>query len=110
MGVMEVNDILSRIDNADVEIAVKRTAELMYTGLEAARKNPRQNDNWDIVWVLYLGNGVEIVIGDRHTDFQPYVAWHCFNGNNYSWGHYCQTFGEAFLQAVEKIGHELHID
>lgn len=72
----------------------------------------RKNAEWDIIMgvnmpLKYGELPCEIVIGDRHTDFEPYVAWHCFNGNSYSWGHYCSTIECAIECAVEKVKNEL---
>lgn len=50
----------------------------------------------------------EIVIGKRDTAFEPYVAWHCFGGNSYSWGHYVQTKEDAMEEVIDKAKHELH--
>ena len=110
MGINEVVDVITRLHDEDVAIAVARTAEIVHCGMEFARKYPRKNDNWDIVWAIPVSDNTEIVIGDRHTDFQPFVAWHCFRGKDYSWGHYCQTFGGAFDCAMEKVRKELHLD
>lgn len=92
----------------------ERRAKLVALGTQLALDNPRKNDNWDIVWTLPVTTvpqkgclPCEIVIGNRHTDFQPYVAWHCFGGNSYAWGHYCQTFDGAFDEAMGKWGKEM---
>ena len=91
-------------------------AQLVIYGKELALINPRKNDRWDIVWAIPVPGETpkgclpcEIVIGKRHTDFQPYVAWHCFGGNSYAWGHYCQTFDGAFDCAIEKLCREVGI-
>ena len=110
MSINEVIDVITRLHNEDVAIAVARTSEIVHCGMEFARKYPRKNDNWDIVWSIPVSDDTEIVIGDRHTDFEPYVAWHCFRGESYAWGHYCQTFGGAFDCAMEKVRNELHLD
>ena len=89
--------LLAKQDGSIIDLAVEQTAEVVRAGMEYARKVERKNDT-------------EIVIGDRHTDFQPYVAWHCFRMESYAWGHYCQTFGGAFDCALEKIKKELHLD
>lgn len=114
---MSTNDVITmlveKIGNHDFvsrEEDVNKAVEIVHCGMDYAQKNPRKNDNWDIVWAIPVTDDTEIVIGDRHTDFQPYVAWHCFHGKNYSWGHYCQTFGGAFDCAMEKVRKELHID
>ena len=75
----------------------------------------RMNDNCEIIMSVNLPTRkgeqtCEIVIGDRHTDFEPYVAWHCFGGESYAWGHYCQTLDEALECAIDKIIHEIGCD
>ena len=102
--------LLAKQDGSIIDLAVEQTAEVVRAGMEYARKVERKNDNWDIVWAIPVSDDTEIVIGDRHTDFQPYVAWHCFRMESYAWGHYCQTFGGAFDCALEKIKKELHLD
>ena len=99
MGIAEIMDCITA-----------KSAEIVHMGMEYARKAERKNDEWDIVWAVPVSDDTEIVIGDRHTEFQPYVAWHCFRKEHYSWGHYCQTFGGAFDCAMEKICKELHLD
>ena len=49
----------------------------------------------------------EVVIGKRQTEFQPWVAWLCFNGTDYAYGDYCQTYGEALQCANEKMKREM---
>lgn len=49
----------------------------------------------------------EIVIGKRDTEFEPYVAWHCFDGTSYTWGHYVQTWEDAMEEVVFKVKDEL---
>lgn len=105
-----VQMLLAKRDGSIIDLAVEQTAEIVHCGMEYARKNPRKNDRWDIVWAIPVSDDTEIVIGDRHTDFQPFVAWHCFHGKEYSWGHYCQTFSGAFDCALEKIRKELKLD
>lgn len=75
----------------------------------------RMNDNWEIVFTVDLPTRMgertcEIVIGDRHTEFEPFVAWHCFGGSDYAWGHYCQTIEEATECAITKVAQELGCD
>lgn len=102
--------LLAKRDGSIIDLSIEQTAEIIHSGMEYAQKNPRKNDRWDIVWAIHVGDDTEIVIGNRHTDFQPFVAWHCFRGNAYSWGHYCNTFGGAFDCAMEKVRKELHLD
>ena len=107
-----VQMLLAKRDGSIIDLAVEQTAEIVHAGMEYARKNSRKNDNWDIVWAMPMPEkdgerSCEIVIGDRHTRFEPFVAWHCFDGESYAWGHYCQTFGGAFDCALEKIRKEL---
>lgn len=88
--------------------------ELFLCGCANAVLNPRKNDIWDIVCAVALPEKAgerkcEIVIGKRNTRFQPYVAWHCFDGNSYAWGHYVDTIGEAWECCKEKIRKELGI-
>ena len=91
--------------------------ELMAYGRKLAEENPQKNDRWDIEWCLpvpvvpRVGElSAEIVIGNRHTDFQPYVAWYRFGGKNYAYGDYCQTFDGAFNCAIQKMCRELGIE
>lgn len=75
----------------------------------------RKNCEWDIIMgvqlpIKYGERPCEVVIGDRHTDFEPYVAWHCFDGKSYSWGHYCDTLDQAIECAIEKVRMELGCD
>ena len=92
-------------------------ANLIAYGRKIAEENPQKIDNWDIEWCIPVpvvpAKGclpAEIVIGNRHTEFQPYVAWHCFGGKSYAWGAYCQTFDGAFDCAMEKLCREIGID
>ena len=91
--------------------------KLMAYGFRLAQANPRKNDRWDIMWALPVPAvprpgcmPAEIVIGKRNTEFQPFVAWHCFNGNSYAWGDYNQTFEGAFDCALDKLCRELGIE
>lgn len=102
-----VQMLLAKRDGSIIDIAVEQTAEVVCAGMEYARKNPRKNDNWDIVWAIPVSDDTEIVIGDRHTDFCPYVAWYCYNGSDYRTGDYTQTFGVVFQCALEKVRKEL---
>ena len=104
--------LLAKQDGSIIDLAVEQTAEVVRAGMEYARKCERKNDNWDIIWAMPMPEkdgerSCEIVIGNRHTRFEPFVAWHCFDGESYAWGHYCQTFGSAFDCAMEKIRKEL---
>jgi len=92
-------------------------AKLVLYGKQLALDNPRKNDRWDIVWAMPVPvvpqKGClpcEIVIGNRHTEFQPFVAWHCFGGNSYAWGAYCQTFEGAFECAMDKMCREIGLN
>jgi len=81
-------------------------------GFVNAMQNPRKNEEWDIEWVFPCPKKegeplCEIVIGNRHTEFQPYVAWHCFSGNSYAWGHYCNSLPDAFEEAMYKLMNEI---
>jgi len=94
----------------------ERRAKMIALGKQLALDNPRKNDIWDIVWAMPVPVApqkgclpCEIVIGNRHTEFQPFVAWHCFGGNSYAWGAYCQTFEGAFDCAMDKMCRELGI-
>ena len=49
----------------------------------------------------------EVVIGKRPTEFQPWVAWMCFDKTNYAYGDYCQTYEEAIMCAIEKLKREM---
>ena len=100
-----------KASNAE-EVAV----QLKLYGQQLALDNPRKNDRWDIVWAMPVPSvpqkgclPCEIVIGNRHTEFQPLVAWHCFGGNSFAWGHDCQTFVGAFNFAMDKMCRELGI-
>ena len=91
-------------------------ANLIAYGRKIAEENPQKNGNWDIVWAMPVPSvpakgclPAEIVIGNRHTDFQPYVAWYRFGGSSYAYGDYCQTFGGAFECAMDKMCRELGI-
>ena len=97
-----------------LSVAVNTTAELVRMGMEYARKTERKNGEWDIIWAMPMPEkegerSCEIVIGDRHTEFEPFVAWHCFDMESYAWGHYRNTFGGAFDEAIEKMRKELGI-
>lgn len=88
---------------------------IIVDGMKNAQNNPRKNAEWDIIWSVKMPSKegecpCEIVIGDRHTEFEPYVAWHCFNGNQYTWGHYCKTFAGALYEAIGKIKRELGLN
>ena len=63
----------------------------------------RKNCEWDIIAAIQMDPGVEVVIGDRHTDFEPYVCWYCYDGAHYRDGYYCQTYREA----AEEVGRRL---
>lgn len=96
------------------EIAKER---LIAYGRKLAEENPQKNGNWDIEWCMRVpvvpGRGelpAEIVIGNRHTNFQPYVAWYRFNGEHYAWGDYCDTFDGAFECAMRKMCREIGIE
>ncbi len=107
-----VQMLLAKQGGIIIDLSIEQTAEIVYAGMEYARKNPRKNGNWDIIWAMPMPEkdgerSCEIVIGDRHTRFEPFVAWHCFDGESYAWGHYCQTFVGAFGCALEKIRKEL---
>ena len=96
----------------DFATSVMGTDLAVHMGMEYARKNPRKNGEWDIIWAMPMPEkegerSCEIVIGDRHTQFEPFVAWHCFDMESYAWGHYCNTFGGAFEEAIEKMRKEL---
>ena len=80
-------------------------AKLVLYGKQLALDNPRKNDRWDIVWAMPVPvvpqKGClpcEIVIGNRHTEFQPFV------------GAYCQTFEGAFDCAMDKMCRELGLE
>lgn len=90
---------------------IESVANMIHVGTQNAKLDPRKNDVWDIVWIYPVPHkdgerDCEIVIGDRHTRFEPFVAWHCFDKRDYAWGHYCQTFGQAFMCADEKLHKE----
>ena len=75
----------------------------------------RMNGNYEIIMAVKLPTKkgereCEIVIGDRKTEFEPYVAWHCFGGRSYAWGYYCQTLEEAISCAIDKVQRELYCD
>ena len=93
-----------------------RRARMIEYGTQLAAQNPRKNGEYDIIWVLPVPIApqkgclpCEIVIGKRNTEFQPYVAWHCFGGISYAWGAYCQTFEGAFECAMEKWRREMGV-
>ena len=105
------------IANVRARTGAERRAKMIAYGTQLALDNPRKNDRWDIVWAMPVPvvpqKGClpcEIVIGNRHTEFQPFVAWHCFGGNSYAWGHYCQTFDGAFDCAMDKLCRELGLE
>lgn len=100
--------------NIPVTTYAEARAKLTLYGNQLALDNMRKNDNWDIIWAIPLPEKpgerkCEIVIGNRHTEFQPFVAWHCFDGGSYAWGHYVQTFDDALDCAIDKICMELGI-
>ena len=49
----------------------------------------------------------EVVVGKRPTRFQPWVAWLCFDGKNYAYGDYCQTYFGALECALIKLRREM---
>ena len=72
----------------------------------------RKNLEWDIEVAIPLPEKEgwrkeEVVIGNRHTDFQPYVAWLCFEEKDYAYGDYCQTYEEALKCAMDKLDREM---
>jgi len=106
-------ELMWAIEKKDADFQ-KICNELFCCGCAMATLQPRKNDVWDIVCIIAMPEKegerkCEIVIGNRHTSFQPYVAWHCFDGNSYAWGHYVQTIDEAWECAKEKIMNELGI-
>ena len=112
MSINDIMDLFMAKDDGNAELAINRTAEIVRVGMEYAKNIQRKNDEWDIVWAMPLPENegersCEIVIGDRHTQFEPFVAWHCFDRESYAWGHYCNTFGGAFEEAIEKLRKEL---
>ena len=54
--------------------------------------------------IMVQGTGA--VIGRRDTEYDPYVAWSYSiredGSASFFWGHYCQTYPEAFESFVEK--------
>ena len=84
---------------------------LFWSGMLIAQDHPHKHLEWDIECVIPVpkknDETVYIVIGNRHTDFQPYVAWHWFGDSNYAWGHYCQTFDDAKEEAKYKLRNEI---
>ena len=113
---MDIIAVIKRLCEArkarDINMDFCTTAEIVHYGMEYARKIERKNDNWDIVWAIPMPKKegerfCEIVIGDRHTRFQPYVAWHCFDMESYAWGHYENTFAGDLLEALSKCVREI---
>lgn len=84
---------------------------LFWIGKCTASIENRKNENWDIECIISIPKrneeNVEIVIGNRHTDFQPYVTWHCLDKSKYMWGHYCQTIDGVKEEAKQKLRMEL---
>lgn len=73
----------------------------------------RTNGDHEIIFTVKMPEkpgerSCEIVIGKRDTEFEPYVAWHCFDGTSYAWGHYVQTWEDAMEEVVSKVKDELH--
>lgn len=63
----------------------------------------RTNAEWDIIVAVPLDPGVEVVIGDRHTDFEPYVVWWCYDGKDYRQGDYFQKYEDAVKRLATRI-------
>ena len=63
----------------------------------------RKNGEWDIIVTVPLDPGTEVVIGDRHTEFEPYVVWWCYNGNDYRQGDYYQKYEDAVKRLATRI-------
>ena len=70
---------------------------------EEEKMNTRKNGEWDIIVAVPLDPGVEVVIGDRHTDFEPYVVWWCYNGKDYRDGAYIQEYMDAAKELARRI-------
>lgn len=73
----------------------------------------RTNGDHEIIFTVKMPEkpgerSCEIVIGKRDTEFEPYVAWHCFDGESYTWGHYCQTIQGAMEEVIEKVRNEMN--
>lgn len=94
-----------------------RSAEIaqdVFDGMQLAEKEHRKNDIWDIVYIHPMPHkdgeiDTDIVIGDRHTKFEPFVAWYCYHGETkylYYTGDYRQTFAQAYVCALQKIENE----
>lgn len=84
---------------------------LYLTGFALADKLNRKNDEWDIICVIPVQTKVgerrtDIVIGHRDCGYDKFVAWHCFDGTDYSWGHYARTIEGAWEEAKEKLKRE----
>lgn len=62
----------------------------------------RKNANYTILKATQIGE-TEIVLGFCPTAAAQYVTWRCDNGNNYYWGHYCQTYETALQDYRERI-------
>lgn len=101
-------------ENKELKFNIDNLFNLLFTtaGVLAKQKNYRHLE-WDIEYVIPVikknGESLFIVIGNRHTEFQPYVAWHWFGDDNFAWGHYCQTEREAQIEAMDKLKNEFGI-
>lgn len=67
----------------------------------------RTNEEFAIIDSIVVGNGIEYVVGQRDTDFEPYVVWECINGNEYRQGDYCNDPLDARTYMRERAGKEL---
>ncbi len=57
-------------------------------------KKTRTNQGYVIVEGCTIGKK-ELVIGHNPKAPNPYVCWYCKDGNDYYWGHYCNTLEAA---------------
>lgn len=63
----------------------------------------RRNGSHEITFAMPVRDGVELVIGKRDTEFQPYVVWWCYDGNDYRYGDYTQTYEGALACLTRKL-------
>jgi hypothetical protein len=74
-----------------------------YEEEESENMNTRKNAEWDIIVAVPLDDNTEVVIGNRHTDFEPYVVWWCYDGKDYRDGEYIQEYKDATKELARRI-------
>lgn len=62
----------------------------------------RMNQGYEIIDSRTVGNR-EFVIGHHPTAPNPYVCWHCKNGDDYFWGYYTNELSDARDKMRERV-------